>query len=265
MDTCNHAPLNLPEMQDHQLLTLHWRSFSGWGRERLSTCLLHQGCQYIRKWQCSTIVNILQLTVGYLNATINRKTRNARPEIGPTRSSQSGRNLQVDGFRARSGPPWNSGSGLRTVLEPNLTVFPVQTPTAAGFPGPVANTPQSILWTLYYWLIVQMWMRKRDERWRWEEIRESNMRNRAMRDFDVHVNSPFAMVYVYDGMRCFVPWSGVLYVQLGRKYPLFAISPGISPYNSTHDSLYLVLLDQSTITTQYEWNLSFVISSCHNH
>ena len=129
MDTCNQAPLRLPKMQDHQLLTLNWRSFSGWGRERLSTCLLYKGCQYIRKWKCSTIVNILQLTVGYLNATIHRETWNAEPEIGPDRSSQMRQNPRVEGYRAGFGPPARSGSGFWTVLDPNRTVFLVHTRT----------------------------------------------------------------------------------------------------------------------------------------
>jgi len=140
MDTCDQAPLRLPKMQDHQLLTLDGRSFSGWGRERLSTCLLYKGCQYIRKWQCSTIVNILQLTVGYLNATINRKNRNAELEIGPVGSSQTGQNPQVDGYGAGLGLPRSSGWGFWTGLEPNRTVFPVQTWTTCGLPGPIANT-----------------------------------------------------------------------------------------------------------------------------
>ena len=140
MDTCNQAPLRLPKVQDHQLLTLQSRSFSGWGREHLSTCSLYKGCQYIRQWQCCTIVKILQLTVGYQNATINRKTRNAELEIRPNRSSQTWYNPQVNGYGARFGPPKGSGSGFWTVLEPNRTVVLVQTWTAGGLPGPVANT-----------------------------------------------------------------------------------------------------------------------------
>jgi len=142
---CDQAPLRLPKMQDHPLLTLHWCSFSGWGRECPSTCLLYKGCQYIRKWQCSTIVNILQLTVGYLNATINRKTINAEPEIRPDGSSLTQRNPRVDGYGAGFGPQWSRGSGVWTVLEVNRTVFPVQTRTAAGLPGLGAHTTQGRL------------------------------------------------------------------------------------------------------------------------
>ena len=37
-------------------------------------------------------------------------------------------------------PPRQSGSGSWTGLEPNRTIFPVQTWTAGGLPGPVSNT-----------------------------------------------------------------------------------------------------------------------------
>ena len=140
MDTCGHAPLRLPKMQDPRLLTLHWRSDSGWVREHLFTRLLYKGCQYIRKWHSSTIVNILQLILEYLNATINRKTQNAEQEIGPDGSSQTRRNPRVDRSGAGFWPPWSSRPGFWTVLEPNWTVFPVQTPTAGVSPGPVAYT-----------------------------------------------------------------------------------------------------------------------------
>jgi hypothetical protein len=43
------------------------------------------------------------------------------------------------------GPPRSSGSGFWTGLEPNRTVFPVQTRNAGGLLGPIANTTQSQL------------------------------------------------------------------------------------------------------------------------
>ena len=132
-------PLRLPKMQDHQLLTLHWCSFSGWGRERPSPCLLYKGCQYIRKWQCGTIVNILQLTVGYLNATINWKTRNAEPEIGTIMTSQTWQHPQVHGYGSMFGPRTGCVSGFWTGLEPNEPGIMVQIPTAGGLPRPIAN------------------------------------------------------------------------------------------------------------------------------
>jgi len=155
MDTCDQGPLRLPKMQDHQLLTVHWRSLSGWGRERLSTCLLYNGCQYIRKWQCSDILDILQLAVGFLNATINWKTWNTGLEIGPDGSSQTQRDTPVARFGAVFGPPRSSRLCVWTVLEPNRSVVPVQTRIAGGLPGPVANTTYGTIHSALeiYWYI----------------------------------------------------------------------------------------------------------------
>jgi hypothetical protein len=47
---------------------------------------------------------------------------------------------QVDGYGFRSGPARVSGSGFWPGLEPNRPVVAVQTRTAGGLPGPVANT-----------------------------------------------------------------------------------------------------------------------------
>jgi len=73
-------------------------------------------------------------------ATINKKTRKGEPETGTDGSSQIRQNPRVDGYGYGFGPPRSSGSGFWTGLEPNQTVFPVQTGTAGGLPGPVANT-----------------------------------------------------------------------------------------------------------------------------
>ena len=73
-------------------------------------------------------------------ATINRKTRKGEPETGTDGASQTWQNARVDGYGYGFGPPRNSGSGFWTGLEPNRTIFPVQTKTAGGLPGPVANT-----------------------------------------------------------------------------------------------------------------------------
>jgi len=140
MNTSNEAPPRLPTMQYHPLLTLHWRSFSGCGREHLSTCFLYTGCQYIRKWQCSTIVNIFQLTVGYLNATINGKSRYAEPEIGTYGSSLTWQNPWMDGYTTGFGPPRGSGSGFQTGLEPKQPIFIVRAQTFGWFPEPVVDT-----------------------------------------------------------------------------------------------------------------------------
>jgi len=66
--------------------------------------------------------------------------RNAEPEIGTDGSSQTRWNPQVQVYRSGFGPPTVSRLGFWTGLEPNRPVFAVQTRTAGGLPGPVANT-----------------------------------------------------------------------------------------------------------------------------
>jgi len=143
MTSCNQCLLWFPRMQDLKSLMLRWYSFPGWGRESLSTYFDDKGSHFFQKHHRHTIIDIFPLTVRYLNATINRTTRNAKPEIGPDGSNQTQQNPQVDGYGAGFGPPRSCGSGFWTFLEPNKTVFPVQTRTAGGLPRPVANTIDS--------------------------------------------------------------------------------------------------------------------------
>jgi len=80
-----------------------------------------------------------------INSTISEcdhkcETWNADPEIGTDGSSQTRRNPRVDRYGTGFGLTRVSGSGFWTGLEPNQPVFAVQTRTAGGLPGPVANT-----------------------------------------------------------------------------------------------------------------------------
>jgi len=88
---------------------------------------------------------MLRLTVRYLNSTINRTTRNAKPEIEPHWSNQTQQDPWVSGSGAGFGLPRSTGSGFWTVLELIGTLFTVQTRTAGGFPGPVVNTSHALL------------------------------------------------------------------------------------------------------------------------
>ena len=65
------------------------------------------------------MVNILYVTVGYQNATIYRKTRNAEPEIETDWLSQTLQNPRVDRYPSGFGSPRGSGSGFWMGLEPN--------------------------------------------------------------------------------------------------------------------------------------------------
>ena len=134
--------LGLPKVQDQKSLTLSWLLFSGWGREQFSLVFDHESGQYIRKGQRYTNVNILQLAIGYLNATINRITRILEPKSGIDRSSQTRQNPRVEGYGSGFGPPRFSGSGFWSGLGPNRTVVVVRTRTAVRLPGPVATSTQ---------------------------------------------------------------------------------------------------------------------------
>jgi len=65
------------------------------------------------------MVNILQLTVRYPNATITRNTRSPELEIGTETSSETRQNTRVDGYRSGCSRLRGSRSGFRTRLEPN--------------------------------------------------------------------------------------------------------------------------------------------------
>jgi hypothetical protein len=68
------------------------------------------------------------------------ETRNAEPESGTDGSSQPRRNPRVDQYGSRFGLARVSGSGCWPGLELNWPGFVVQTQTAGGLSGPIANT-----------------------------------------------------------------------------------------------------------------------------
>jgi len=148
MTICNECPLWLPRMQDLKSLTLRWRSFPWWGKLHFSTYFNHKGGQYIQKEHRRTIVNISRLTVRYLNVTMNRTTRNARPEIGPHGSSHTRRNPRVDGYRARYGPTRSSGSVFEPFWNRTELVFLSQQEPLAGHLDPLVTVASE--YTLTY-------------------------------------------------------------------------------------------------------------------
>jgi len=95
-----------------------------------------------RKWTVTYQCQYFTINSSISECDNKYETQNAEPEIGTDGSSQSRRKPRVDGYGSWFGPPRVSGSGFWTVLEPNRPVFAVQTPTAGGLPGPVANTTQ---------------------------------------------------------------------------------------------------------------------------
>jgi len=126
---CNRSPLRLPKMREHICLKLHWLSFPGWHREHISLIIDYSGGQYIEKEQYCTINDILRLTVGYLHATINRKTLQAEPVIGPEGSTQTWQNLGVDRYWCGLELSRPSRVGFGTGQALIWTIFPIWTHT----------------------------------------------------------------------------------------------------------------------------------------
>jgi len=137
------SPPRLPMMQEQKSFTCRWLSCSGWGREHVFLVFSYKGSWFIRKGQWHTKVNILRLAVGYLNATMKRKSWNTEQEIGMDWSDQTQQNPRVDRYGSWFGPLRCNRSGFWTVLEPNRTSFAVQTRTAGRLPRPVAITTHS--------------------------------------------------------------------------------------------------------------------------
>jgi len=142
MTICNQSPLRLPSMEDRKLLMLRWLSFPRSGTERISSFFDYSGGWYIHRKQWCTIVNILRLTVLYLNPTMDKISRSPEPEMGPNWSSHTWQHLPVVGYASGYGSPRNNRLGFWSGLEMNPPVFPVRTRTATRFPGPIANPTQ---------------------------------------------------------------------------------------------------------------------------
>jgi len=142
---CIQLPLRLPKMQDQKSLTHRWLSFSAWGWECVSHIFEYKGGQYIRNGQWCNKVNLLQLAVGYLNATINRNTQKPLPGIGTDGSTQTRHNMRVGGYGSGWGVSGRSRFNFWTSREPNPTATAVPIPTVRGLPGPIANTSLSII------------------------------------------------------------------------------------------------------------------------
>ena len=119
---------------------LHWHSFSGWGRVRISDCFAYYGRQYVQKTRRCTNVHILRWTVAYLNATVNIDTRNSELEIGPAGSCLTYQNHQVDRSGSRFGRPCCSGSGFWIGHTLNWSVIMGQTRTTGRLPGAIVIT-----------------------------------------------------------------------------------------------------------------------------
>ena len=102
-----------------------------------------------------------------MNATINRKTRNAEPEIGPGRSRQTQRNPRVDGYGARLDRQEADGRVVGWFW--NQTK-----PFLQSKPGPLAGYPDPLLTLLadnHNSGIGRPYAEKRKERGAWPSLK----------------------------------------------------------------------------------------------
>jgi len=144
MNVTNQLQLCLHKKQDQKLVTLHWHLFLIWGREPVSLWFDYKGSQYVQRRSCGTEVNILRLSVGFLNVTRNRNTLNAEPEIWTNQSGHTLQNPWVDRSENRFRLPRCSGLDVWMGHGSNLTIFVVHTPTTGNILCPIANTTPAV-------------------------------------------------------------------------------------------------------------------------
>jgi hypothetical protein len=83
-------------MEDEKLFTLQGHSSSGCSREHVCAHFDYTGSQSNKLRQWCIIVNILRITVGNLNATMNRDSWQQESEISTYGSSQTWQNPWVE-------------------------------------------------------------------------------------------------------------------------------------------------------------------------
>ena len=70
IDCTNHVTIQLPYLQIQKLLTLHWHSFSGWGREHDAIIFGMEGSQYlVSEWLQPFATEVTQDTQPKINDT----------------------------------------------------------------------------------------------------------------------------------------------------------------------------------------------------
>ena len=143
MDAFDQAPLILPKMQDQISLMLCWHSGDAHFPDvvgPVSIRFLHIKAANMPKMNHDIPIQYFTINSSIAECDYICETRNAESEIGPDGFCQIRGNPRIDGNRSWFGLPTVIESGSRPGLEPNRPVFAVQTWTAGGFPGPVANT-----------------------------------------------------------------------------------------------------------------------------
>jgi len=140
MAMCNLWSPRLPKIHDQQSLTLHWRSFSGCGRAHVSAHFDHYGSQSIENKPWCTNINVLWLSVAYLNVTINVKPETHNRRLEQTRLGKPGKTHGL----THTGPGLSFQESVGQVawrfLAGTGASGSVPTRTKVGLPGTVAHT-----------------------------------------------------------------------------------------------------------------------------
>jgi len=133
MAMCNLSPPRLPKIHDQHSLTLRWRWFSGCGSALVCVHFDHQGGQCIENKLWCTNINILRLSVEYLNATINVKPKMLNRRLEPTGLAKLGKTRGLTG----TGLVWPAKKQQIGLL---CSFWPGPGPSVQFQPGTVANT-----------------------------------------------------------------------------------------------------------------------------
>jgi len=129
MTVCIQSPPRLTMVQVQKSSKCLWLTCSGWCWECVSFVFSYKGSHFTWQGQWHAKVNVLRLTVGYLNPIVKRKTWNTEPGIGIDWHCQTRQNPRVDGCRSGYGPLRRCSPGFWMVLERNPSGFPVRTRT----------------------------------------------------------------------------------------------------------------------------------------
>jgi len=148
MIVCIQSASRLLMMQDQKSLMRRWLSCSGWGKERVSLVFSYNRGRFIWKGQWCAKVNILRLTVGYLNATIKDIPETQNRRLEPTGFAKPGKTRRLTG----TGPGL---AGQDTAGRVFGRFWKRTEPSFWSVPGPLAGNPDPLL-TLFtsHWIFL---------------------------------------------------------------------------------------------------------------
>jgi hypothetical protein len=114
-----------------------WRSFSGSGRQCISYCFHSTRCQWVQKWHICTNIYLLRLTVGYLNATINRTPEMQKRILEPTGLCKPGKDPRLTGIGQDLAHQEAAGQVFGRYWNRTKPFFRSKPGPLAGYPDPL--------------------------------------------------------------------------------------------------------------------------------